>query len=173
MPKGSKEQVVDSYIGLDDPVKIYDLVKQGLINTPGIGNDKAGKYAWFTQAVYKELMDQYAVVDGLNRIASANELLPEAMSMNLVKSTAALKDYRLSGGVAVVAPFVDRFAAIARLHGIEVNDCWASVAKVAIDIGGAGTGAVTSVSGFGIPLLALSVIATFNDSYSLGKACFQ
>jgi hypothetical protein len=42
---------------------------------------------------------------------------------------------------------------------------------VAFDIAGAGAGAVTAVEGIGIPLLVLSVIATFNDSYGLAKAC--
>jgi hypothetical protein len=61
--------IVDSYIGVDDPVRIYDLVKQGLKKNLQLSEDKAERYAWFTQATYKELMDQYGVVDGLKRIA--------------------------------------------------------------------------------------------------------
>jgi hypothetical protein len=86
---------------------------------------------------------------------------------------ALVKDYGSSGGASVLGVFVDRFAALAKYKGIEVNECALSVAKVATDIGGAGVGALTSVSGFGVLLLAVSVVSTFQDSYSLGKACFS
>ena len=66
---------------------------------------------------------------------------------------------------------MDRFAALARYKGIELNECALGVAKVATDIGSAGVGAVTSVSGFGVLLLGVSIVSTFQDSYSLGKAC--
>lgn len=165
-------KVIDSYVGMDDPVKIYDLVHAGLTSL-GFKEDKANHYAWFCQAVYEELKDHHDVIEGLQKIANANKLLPQAIAMNLAKSTGVLKDYRLSGGVSVVAPFIDRLAAIAKQNGIELNECSLSVTKVALDCAGAGAGALTSVSGIGIPLLFLSVVATFNDSYSLGKACFQ
>jgi hypothetical protein len=155
---------------MEDPVKIYDAVHSGL-KRMGFSEDKASRYGWFCQAIYKELKDQHDVLDGLDKIAAANKLLPQATAMNLVRSTAAIKDFRLSAGVSVVSPFIDRMAAIAKQNGIELNECSLSVTKVALDIAGAGTGAVTSVTGIGIPLLALSVIATFNDSYGLAKAC--
>jgi hypothetical protein len=83
----------------------------------------------------------------------------------------ALKGRVLSGGAGVAAPFIDRLASIAKYYGIALDECSLSVTKVALDIAGAGTGAVTAVSGIGIPLLFLSVVATFNDSYGLAKAC--
>jgi len=169
MPTESK-RVVDSYIGMDDPLKIYTLIHDGLISL-GFTEEKANRFAWFCQAIYKELKDQHDALDGLQKIANANKLLPQAIAMNLAKSAGALKDYRLSGGVSVAAPIVDRLATIAKQNGIELNECSLGVAKVALDIAGAGAGAVTSVSGIGIPLLFLSVAATFNDSYSLAKAC--
>jgi hypothetical protein len=141
----------------------------------GFSAEKAKRYAWFCQAIYKELKDRHDVIDGLNRIASANKLLPQAIAMNLVTSSGALKNYWLS--VSVVGPFIDRFAAIAKKNGIALDECSLTVTKVALDIAGAGTGALSSVAEIGIPLLFLSVISTFNDSYSLGstddKACGQ
>lgn len=171
MPTKS-QGVVESYIGMDDPVKIYTLIHSGL-RTLGLTEDRADRYAWFCQAVYKELKDQHDVIDALQKIASANKLLPEAIAMNLIKATGALKNYRLSAGVSVAAPFIDRLASIAKQNGIALDECSLSITKVALDLAGAGAGAVTSVSGIGIPLLFLSVVATFNDSYSLGKACFD
>jgi len=171
MPTKS-QKVVDSYIGMEDPLKVYTMINAGL-KSLAFTEDKANRYAWFCQAIYKELKDRHDIIDGLQRIAAANKLLPQATAMNLLKATRGLKDYRLSAGVGVVAPFVDRLASIAKQNGIELNECALSVTKVALDIAGAGTGAVTSVSGIGIPLLFLSVVATFNDSNGLGKACFQ
>jgi len=166
------QKVVDSYIGLDDFLKVYTAIFGGL-KSLGFSEEKAKRYAWFCQAIYKELKDQHDVIDGLNKIASANKLLPRAIAMNLVTSPGALKNYRLSAGVSVVGPFIDRFAAIAKKNGIALDECSLTVTKVALDVAGAGTGALSSVAGIGIPLLFLSVISTFNDSYSLGKACFQ
>jgi hypothetical protein len=169
MPTES-QGMVDSYIGMADAVKVYALVHYGLMSL-GLTGDKANRYAWFCQAVYQELKDHHDVIDGLRKIANANRLLPKALAMNLAKATGALRDYRLSAGVSVVAPFVDRLAAIAEQNGIVLDECFLSVTKVALDIAGAGTGAITSVSGIGIPLLFLSVVATFDDSYGLAKAC--
>jgi hypothetical protein len=167
------QKVVDSYIGMDDVLNVYTVIFGGL-KSLGFSEEQAKRYAWFCQAIYKELKDQHDAIDGLNKIASANKLLPQAIAMNLVTSTGALKNYRLSAGVSVVGPFIDRFAAIARKNGIALDECSLNVTKVALDIGGAGTGALSTVGGgIGIPLLFLSVISTFNDSYSLGKACFQ
>ena len=165
------EKTLDDYVGTEDPLNLYQLVKGRLKNTFKFSEEKAGKYAWFCQLIYKEVKDNHDVEDGLQKIASANQLLPEAMAMNLVKSAGAIKNYRLSAGVSVVAPFIDRLAALAKGCGIELDECSLSVVKVALDIGGAGTGAVSSVSGFGIPLLCLSILATYNDGFGLVKAC--
>jgi hypothetical protein len=158
---------VDGYIGMDDPVKVYSLIYAGLKKL-GMPEEKANRYAWFCQAIYKELKDQHDVLDSLKTIAAANKLLPKAVAMNL---GGVIRNARLSAGVGVAAPFVDRFATISKEYGIELNECSLSVTKVALDIAGAGVGAVSSVEGIGIPLLFLSVVATFNDGYALGKAC--
>ncbi len=167
-----QQKVVDSYIGMDDFLNVYMLIHDGLIQLK-FTEEKANQYAWFSQATYKELKDHHDVLDSLQKIAIANKLLPGQIAMGFAKGAAVVKDYRLSAGVGVVAPFVDRLTTIAKQNGIELNECSLSVMKVALDIAGAGTGAVTAVSGIGIPLLFLSVVATFNDSYGLGKACFQ
>jgi hypothetical protein len=169
--ESQKQAILDDYVGKDDVVSVYRAVHDGLLKL-NFSEDKANRYAWFCQDIYKELKDQHDVVDGLKKVAERNELLPKSIALNLVRSTEAIKDSRLSAGMGVIAPFVDRAAAIARLNGIELDECSLSITKVALDIGGAGTGALSSaVGGLGIPLLALSVIATFNDSYTLAKAC--
>jgi hypothetical protein len=169
MQKKSPE-TVNSYIGMEDPLKIYTPIYAGLKRL-GFNDGRANCYAWFCRAIYKELKDRHDVIDGLQKVSDANKLLPGALAMNLVKSTGALKDYRLSAVVSVAAPIIDRLVAIAKRNGIELNECSLSVTKVALDIVGAGTGAVTSVSGLGIPLLFLSVVSTFNDGYGLASAC--
>jgi hypothetical protein len=170
--KEKTDKILDDYVGKDDPRNLYTIVR-GRLKSVGFSDEKADKYAWFCQLVYKEVKDDHDVSEGLEKIANANRMLPQAMAMNLVNSAAAIKNYRLSAGLSVVGPFIDRIAAIARASGIELNECSLSVVKVAIDIGGAGAGAVSSVTGIGIPLLALSIMATFNDSYGLVKACSE
>ncbi len=172
--ESKSENVVNSYIGMDDLLNIYKVAYSGLKGI-GFSEVKADRYAWFCQAIYKELKDQHDVLDNLQKIATANKLLPGQLTMNFTSGVAAVKGFRLSARVGVAAPFIDRLASIAKKYDIELNECSLGVTKVALDIAGAGTGAVTSVTGIGIPLgiplLVLNVIATFNDSYSLGKAC--
>ena len=84
-----------------------------------------------------------------------------------------VQDYGRSGGASVLGVFVDRFAHMAKAQGIKLNECALSVAKVATDIGGAGVGAVSSVTGWGLLFLGISVLSTFNDSRSATKACLN
>ena len=121
MPAESKA-VVDSYIGMDDPLKIYTLIHGGLIKLR-VGEDKANRYAWFCQAVYKELKDEHDVIDGLQKIATANKLLPGQIAMNFVEAAGNINNYRMTAGGGIVAPFVDRLGAIAKQSGIELNEC--------------------------------------------------
>jgi len=85
------QKIVDCYVGMDVLLKVYTVVYEGL-KSLGFSEDKAKRYAWFCQAIYKELKDQHDVIDGLNRFA-ANKLLPQAMGMNLINSMGALKNY--------------------------------------------------------------------------------
>lgn len=171
MRKKDVEEAIDSYVGKDDPINVYTGLRKLLKRQGGVSDDVAEKTAFLGQWMYKELKDNHDLADALHKIASANKVLPKATLMNL---TGAVKQYRLSAGLGVAAPFVDRFAAIARANGIQLNECSLSISKVAMDIGGVGVGAVTSITGpVGLALLALSVVSTFNDSYGLGKACFQ
>jgi len=170
MPKKDSEKIIDSYIGMDDPLKVYTLIHYGF-RKHGFAEDKAHEYARFCQAVYKELKDQHDVIDSLHKIASVNRLIPNAIALDLAKSTAALKNYRLSAGAGVAGPVVDRLVVIGRKKGIKFNECSLGLTKVALDIAGVGTGTVTSVGLVGIPLLLVSVVATFNDAYGLAKAC--
>ena len=166
------QKIVDSYIGMDDQVKIYDLVNRGMVKL-GFSKDQANRYGWFCQAIYKEVKDNHDFLDGLKKFATSNKLLSGAIEMKFVKTIPSFQNYRMSAGASIAAPIVDRLATLAKQNGIELNECSLCVTKVALDIAGAGTGAVGSVSGLGIPLLVLSVIATYNDGNALAKACFQ
>jgi hypothetical protein len=89
-------------------------------------------------------------------------------NMNLL-----IRDFGASGGASVLGVFIDRFAAMAKNQGIEVNECALGVSKVFTDIGGVGVGAVGSVTGpWAWLLLGISVVGTYNDSSEMAKSCF-
>jgi hypothetical protein len=151
------------------PGKTYDFVYGRLLQP--MGPDKARAYATFCQAIYDYVQQNHDLSDGLKQIADANKLEPMARALELTKSVGTLGDVRLSGVAGVTNVFVDRFKALADYYGVELNDCSLAVTKVCLDIGSAGVGAVSSVTGLGVVWLGLSVIATFQDSYDLGKVC--
>jgi hypothetical protein len=74
------------------------------------------------KAYYRHRSSIGGKTNALSKIAKATKLLPEALAMNLVTATGALKNYRPSGGASVVAPFVDRLAAIAKQNGIVLDE---------------------------------------------------
>lgn len=171
---------VSSDRAMEHPLTAQALIRSKLRGL-GFTEEKVHRYASYCKTISEEvekLKNRNEVIEGLQKIAKVNRLLPEAVAMNLVKSTQALKDSRLSAGVSVASagisvakPIIDRLRGMAEHRGIELNECALSLTTVAIDIAGAGTGAVTSVEGIGIPLLVLSVMSTLKDSYGLGKAC--
>ena len=153
--------------------KIYDFMHARLVGAPlSWPDEKAKAYALFCQSVYNFIQDNHDLEDGLNAIANSNQLQPMARQLGLARSVQVLGDVRLSGSAGVVNVFVDKFKEIAKHCGIEVNECAFCVGKVALDLASAGVGAVSSVTGVGMVWLALSVVATFQDSYDLGQVCF-
>ncbi len=131
----------------------------------------AQRYATFCQAIYDYIQQNHDLSESLKQIANANQFQPMARQLQLTKAAGAFGDMRLSGVAGITNIFVDRFKALADHYGIELNDCSLAVTKVCLDIGSAGAGAVSSVTGVGIVWLGLSVVATFQDSYELGKVC--
>jgi len=89
-----------------------------------------------------------------------------------IVSTSKMYSYGAGGGAQVLGVFVDRFASYAQSQSLELNECSLGLARVSLDIATAGAGAVTSLSGIGAVVAGFAVISTFQDSYSLGKACF-
>jgi len=158
--------------GKDDEVaagKTYDFVYGRM--KPVLGPEKAKAYANFCQAIYDYIQEDHDLSEGLKQVANANKLQPMARQLQLTKSVGTLGDLRLSGVAGITNVFVDHFKALADHYGIEVNECSLAVTKVCLDIGSAGIGAVSSVTGVGLVWLGLSVIATFQDSYDLGTVC--
>ncbi len=151
------------------PGRTYDFVFGRLKTT--MGPDKAKAYANLCQAIYDYIQQDHDLTEGLKQVANANKLQPMARELQLTRAVGTLGDLRLSGVAGITNVFVDHFKALAEHYGIEVNECSLAVTKVCLDIGSAGIGAVSSVTGVGVVWLGLSVIATFQDSYDLGKVC--
>ena len=142
----------------------------------GFDNQEAVKLNVYLGQMYSYIQDHPSLLKALKDTLDAHDVYkgskaaigaaPYVGSLN-----AMIYNYGLSGGASVLGVFVDRFGALAKSQGIKLNECALSVAKVATDIGGAGVGAVTSVSGLGVLLLAVGIVSTFQDSKSLVKAC--
>jgi hypothetical protein len=142
----------------------------------GVSSDKAAKLGIYLQQMFDYMQKHPGVEAALKNLKDGREVYegtkaavvaaPYVGSLNTL-----VQDSGRSGGASVLGVFVDRFGTMAKAQGIQLNECALSVARVAADIGGAGVGAVTSVSGWGLLLLGISAVSTFNDGRSLGKAC--
>jgi hypothetical protein len=153
-----------------EPGRTFGFVYARLIGL-GFEPKTAKNYATFCQAVYDYIQQNHDLQDSLAKIANANKLEPMARELQLTKSIRSLGDTRLAGGAGLANIFVDYFKAYAVANGIEINECSVAITKVCLDISSAGIGAVSSVTGVGVVWLGISVIATFQDSYDLGKIC--
>ncbi len=151
--------------------KTYDVINARLIDM-GMSPDKANRYGIFCQALYNEVQGNHDISDALKNLANAEKLQPMARQLGLTSSVRTLGDVSLAGKAGLVNVFVDYIKGLALACGVEINDCSFSIAKVALDIASAGVGAVSSVTGVGVVWLALSVVATFQDSYELANVCF-
>jgi hypothetical protein len=166
--------------GSSEGVRVGNSIYAALIST-GLDEKRAASFALFCQDVYSYVqndpklqaaLDTYSVYDGSKKSVVAAGYIQRAGALGLKSGISGFSDYGKSGGAAVLGVFVDRFGAYAKSQGIELNECSLTLAKVALDVGGAGTGAVTALSGWGLLLAGVSVVATFKDSYSLAKVCF-
>jgi hypothetical protein len=150
--------------------RTYDFIYGRLILL-NMNPDKAKAYANFCQDMYDYIQNNHDLAEGFKNIAIANKLQPMARELELTKSVGVLGDVRLSGVAGITNIFVDYFKALAAHYGIEINECSLSIAKVCLDIGSAGVGALSSVTGVGWVWLGLSVVATYQDSFELSRVC--
>lgn len=119
------------------------------------------------QTVLNRTKDGLDIHDVYKGAKAAVRAAPYVGNMN-----ALIKDSGASGGASVLGVFVDRFGAMAKQQGIELNECALNVAKLSTDIGGVGVGTVGSVTGPADWLfLGISIVSTFQDSKSMAQAC--
>jgi len=166
MTKASDTNVEEDAV---TPGRTYDFVYGRLKQS--MGPDKAKTYAMFCQSIYDYVQQDHDLSDAFKQIANADKLQPMARELQLTKSVGTLADVRRAGVAGITNVFVDHFKTLAEYYGIKLDECSLAVTKVCLDIGSAGAGAVSSVTGVGVVWLGLSVIATFQDSYDLGKVC--
>jgi hypothetical protein len=165
---------------------VFSCVYSGL-TASGMSSNNAAKYAllcqhlnayiqsnpqvqWALQQV-KDAKDAKDIGEGAQKAVRAQKLLSNAHELGLTSAVSGLRDVRGGGAATVLSVFVDRFASYARAQGIELNECSLAVATVSLDFAGAMVGGATALSGWGLVLAGFSVLAMFDDSYQLGKAC--
>jgi hypothetical protein len=170
----------------DKSTVVFSFVYSGLTGS-GMTSNNAAKYALLCQHLYvyiqsnpevqwalqqvKDAKDAKDIGEGARKAVRAQRLLTNAHELGLTSAVHGLRDVRGGGAATVLGVFVDRFASYARAQGIELNDCSLAVAKVRLDFAGAMVGGATALSGWGLVLAGFSVLAMFDDSYQLGKAC--
>lgn len=144
----------------------------------GLNQEKAAKYSSYLQDMSDYIQKHPDLQTALKGTKDSYDVYKGAKAAKVAAGytgslNALIKDYGSSGGASVLGVFVDRFGAMAKNQGIELNECALLVSKVALDIGGVGVGSVSSVSGVGLLLLGASIVATYQDSYSLARACIN
>jgi hypothetical protein len=159
-------------------VYVSDATLTSQLETVGLSRGNAANQAWFLAAMHDFIKKHPDVEAALVGTKDGYEVYEGAkIAVKTAGYTGSLnrlvRDAGASGGASVLGVFVDRFSSLAKNQGIELNECALSVAKVATDIGGAGVGSVTSVSGVGLVLLGVSVLSTYSDSGELAKNCFN
>jgi hypothetical protein len=155
------------------------------LQAAGVDKSTANLWSFYAQEIYgyierhkevverlKKVKDAKDVWDGSRQALASSRYLDRAKELGLQSATNGLRSYGAGGGADVLAVFVDHFEQLAKQQGIPLNDCSMQITKVALDIATAGAGSVFALSGFGLVVAGLAVIATAKDSYALGQACF-
>lgn len=172
----SHDSVIESSDGPNYCIAVSRSTLHEQLTKDGLTNDQAVKSTSYLHQMSSYIQEHPGVLTALKGGLDAHDVYKGSKAaVGAAAYTGSLntmiRNHGMSGGATVLGVFVDRFGALARSQGIELNECALSVAKLATDIGGAGVGAVTSVGGFGVLLLGISVVSTFQDSYSLVNAC--
>jgi hypothetical protein len=171
-----------------DKLQIASSVHSVLVKA-GMDDRRAWSYGAFCQDVYgyiqndpqlqqalkgyKYLKDSKDVFDGTVKVTKAENYLQNARALGLTSAETGFRNFRGSGAADVLSVFVDRFEALAKRQGIELNECSLAVTKVALSVATAGAGALTSLTPMGWVLLGIGTVSTFKESYALGIACFS
>lgn len=177
-----------SSVSSKEKLALATMVHSMLVKS-GMEDRKAWGYGAFCQEIYNHiqsnpqlqqalkgyqyLKDGKEVYEGSAKVAKAENYLQNARDLGLTSAKAGLRNYRAAGAAGVLNVFVDRFEAMAKSQGIELNECSLAVTKVSLSIATAGTGLVSSLTPAGWVLLGVGVVSTFKESYSLGIACFS
>ena len=164
--------------------KLGAVVKSALVRA-GIEQRTAILYATYCTAVYRYLLehprtrtalemakDAYDVADGSQKAFRAAGYIERGSAVGVSSARSGFAAYGASGGAGVLQVFTSYFESFAKTQGIELNECSLAVAKVSLDIAAAGIGSVAAVSGWGLVVAGVGVIATARDSYALGQVCF-
>lgn len=150
----------------------------------GVPAEKARKYGAFAMEMHRYLAenpkaseavgvicDTYDAYDGSKKIFTAAKYLRNGAALGLKSAKPGFRSFGASGAGAVISVFHSRFQTLAKRQGIELNECMMAVSELALSIGTAGTGAVTSVTGFGLVLAGIGIVSTWNASQAAVQAC--
>jgi hypothetical protein len=167
--------------------EIYSKIHSYLVGI-GVKDATATSYATFAVRVYTTIQqdprlqaalkeyhramyvkDAKEVGEGFKKALQANHLMQNAISMDSSSRViTGFRNIRATSAAGILNTFVEYFEKYAEHHGIKLDECSLGVTKVCLDVIVGGAAATT---GWGLVLTGFCVIATFKDSYELGKAC--
>lgn len=159
-------------------VKIYAGVHTGLIKVR-ISEITANKYASFAVAVYIYIKDDPKLQAALairemrnsaNEASAAFVFAGRATGMGLEASAARFASKGTVGVGGVLGAFVDYCAGLAKLSGIELNECALAVTKVMLDVL---TVVAMTETVVGVWAAAMQAISTAHDAKGMYDACFS
>ncbi len=163
-------------------LKIYATVRKELLRA-GLTDPRVKTYSLFAVEIYRytkahpELKQAF---DGIRSTKDFGDKAKEAQAAfaqadraaNVMSSEVAAARFASKGtasaGGALTA-FVDYFASLAKILGIEMNECALSITKVILD-------ALTIVAmldtGLGALFMASQLLSTASDARSMANACY-
>jgi hypothetical protein len=161
----------------DVEVKIYAGVYTGLTKA-GIGDAMANQYANFAVDVYlyikndPKLQAALAVREMRNSANEASAALAfagRATGMGMEASATRFAAKGSVGAGGALGAFVDYCAALAKMTGIEMNECAVAVTKVMLDVL---TVVAMTETVVGVWAAAMQAISTAHDAKDMYDACF-
>jgi hypothetical protein len=163
----------------------FGAVVRAALARAGLTSEVANKYAVFAMEIYRYILQHpkvmsalkgakaaYDVFDNSKKAIKSAGYIERGSAIGLSSANAGFNAYGASGAAGVLQVFVDRFEKLAETQGIHLNDCSMALVKVDLDIAAAGVGSVTALSGVGLVLAGLAVLATAKDGYALGQLLF-
>ena len=83
----------------------------------------------------------------------------------------AAKTVDASLGIAGLSGLIDLMVAVAKAHGVTLNGCLVSIAKVSTDLASMAIGGATSLSGLGLVLFLIGTAGVLIDTSSFASTC--